>query len=81
MVAGGHRRRIAVSNKEMSRNFVESLVAVLGGNLAYFLLLPSLPQSARHSPQNLDLGLMVDFALCLVALACVRALSRRIFKT
>jgi len=65
----------------VSRNFAESLLAVLSGNLAYFLLLPHLPESVRHSPQSLDLGLMVDFALCVVALGCVRALSRRIFKT
>lgn len=80
MVAGGHRGGIPVSKVGVSRNFVESLVAVLGGNLAYFLLLPRLPESARHAPQSLDLGLMVDFAICIVALGCVRALSRRIFK-
>ena len=65
----------------MSRNFLESLVAVLGGNLAYFLLLPRLPEMARHVPRALDVGLLVDFWFCVVALACVRALSRRIFKT
>jgi hypothetical protein len=65
----------------MSRNFIESLVAVLSGNLAYFLLLPRLPASARHTPPSLDLGLLVDFWFCMVALGCVRALSRRFFKT
>ncbi len=65
----------------MSRNFIESLIAVLIGNAAYFLLLPQLPGSARHDPQHLDLGLLVDFWFCIVALGCVRALSRRIFKT
>ncbi len=65
----------------MSRNFIESLVAVLGGNLAYFLLMPQLPEGVRHAPQSIDLGLLVDFGFCAVALGCVRALSRRIFKT
>ena len=65
----------------MSRNFVESLVAVLAGNLAYFLMLPLLPESVRHIPRSLDPGLILDFAICILALACVRALSRRIFKT
>jgi hypothetical protein len=65
----------------MSRNFMESLVAVLGGNIVYFLLMPRLPEGVRHAPQSIDLGLLVDFGFCAIALACVRALSRRIFKT
>jgi len=60
---------------------MESLVAVLGGNLAYFLLMPKLPESARHAPHAIDFGLLVDFGICIVALGGVRALSRRIFKT
>jgi len=67
--------------KPMSRNFMESLVAVLGGNIVYFLLMPRLPEGARHAPQSIDLGLLVDFGFCAIALGCVRALSRRIFKT
>lgn len=65
----------------MNRNFAESLVAVLGGNLFYFLVMPQLPEPIRHAPQSLDLGLLVDFGICAVALGGVRALSRRIFKT
>jgi hypothetical protein len=64
----------------MSRNFIESLIAVLIGNAAYFLSAPHLPVGARHDPQHLDLGLLVDFWFCIVALGCVRALSRRMFK-
>jgi hypothetical protein len=67
--------------KPMSRNFMESLVAVLGGNIVYFLLMPRLPEGARHTPQSIDLGLLVDFGFCAIVLGCVRALSRRIFKT
>ncbi len=65
----------------MSRNFIESLVAVLGGNLAYFLLMPQLPPEARHAPHSIDLGLLLDFGICILALVGVRALSRRIFRT
>jgi hypothetical protein len=65
----------------MSRNFIESLVAVLGGNLAYFLLMPQLPAGARHAPHSIDLGLLLDFGICILALVAVRALSRRIFRT
>lgn len=64
----------------MNRNFIESLVAVLGGNAVYFLALPRLPAMIRHVPRSLDLGLLVDFSFCIVALGCVRALSRRLFK-
>lgn len=60
---------------------MESLVAVLGGNILYFLVMPRLPEGARHAPQSIDLGLLVDFALCAVLLLCVRAVGRRIFKT
>ena len=62
----------------MTRNFVESLIAVLTGNAVYFLLLPHLPELARHHPQHLDLGLVVDFWLCLALLECIRMLSRHI---
>ena len=65
----------------VSRNFIESLIAVVGGNLVYFLLLPDLPDRARHVPRSLDVGLLVDFWFCVVALGLVRTLSRRIFKT
>ena len=64
----------------MSRNFIESLIAVLGGNAVYFLASPRLPEVIRHAPRALDLGLLVDFSFCFVVLGCVRALSRRLFK-
>jgi hypothetical protein len=42
------------------------LVSVLGGNFLYFgVLYPYLPQAARHRPDALDWGLMVDFWVCL----------------
>jgi hypothetical protein len=48
-------------------NFIHALVAVLVGNAAYFLLGRYLPPKARHVPFQIDLGLVVDFWLCLVA--------------
>jgi hypothetical protein len=53
-------------------NFVQSLIAVVAGNVAYFLLMPHLPPAARHVPQRLDLGVFVDLWLCLVVLGLVR---------
>ena len=53
-------------------NFVQSLLAVLLGNAAYFLLMPSLPPAARHRLYRLDLGLAVDFWFCLVAFGVMK---------
>ena len=51
-------------------NFQRSLAAVLLGNLIYFgLLYPILPVVARHrislQRPEIDLGLVIDFAICL----------------
>lgn len=62
--------------KILKQNFVESLIAVLVGNALYFLLAPALPEAARHNPQHFDLGLAVDFWVCLLVLGCVRMLGR-----
>ena len=55
-------------------NFLHALVAVLAGNAVYFLLLPYLPASARHVTLRMDLGMAVDFWLCLVALGIVKTI-------
>ncbi|HWR16124.1 MAG TPA: hypothetical protein VN577_14955 [Terriglobales bacterium] len=45
--------------------FQRSLAAVLLGNLIYFaLLMPILPPVARHGIYRIDLGLLIDFAIC-----------------
>jgi len=53
-------------------NFVQSLLAVLLGNAAYYILMPSLPQQARHKLFQMDLGLVVDFWFCLVAYGLIK---------
>jgi hypothetical protein len=63
-------------SKAAVTNFVQSLIAVVAGNVAYFLLMPHLPPAARHVPQRLDLGVFVDLWLCLVVLGLVRMLAR-----
>ena len=63
--------RFAVS-KPARVNFVQSLVAVLAGNLVYFLLMPHLPPAARHNPLKFDLGVLVDFWFCVVAFGLIR---------
>ncbi len=49
-----------------SRNFLKSLAAVLLGNAIYFLLMPKLPLRAQHQYNRLDLGLIIDFWICVV---------------
>lgn len=61
-----------VSKPSVLVNFVQSLLAVLLGNAAYFVLMPSLPPVARHKLFQLDLGLVVDFWFCVVAFGLIR---------
>lgn len=56
-------------------NFIHALVAVLAGNAAYFLLLRHLPPRAHHLPFQIDLGLLVDFWLCLVAFGIIKTVA------
>ncbi|MFZ0732218.1 MAG: hypothetical protein WAM79_07840 [Candidatus Sulfotelmatobacter sp.] len=53
-------------------NFLQALLAIILGNVAYFLLVPSLPPIARHRPYRIDLGTLIDFWFCLVAYGLVR---------
>ena len=57
-------------------NFIQSLIAVVAGNVAYFLLMPHLSPPARHLPMRFDLGVVVDFWICLVFLGVIKTLTR-----
>jgi hypothetical protein len=59
-------------------NLAKSFVAVVSGNAIYFLLLmPVLPSAAQHRPTHFDLGLIVDFWVCLACYGVVELISRR----
>jgi hypothetical protein len=58
-------------------NFIHALVAVLAGNAAYFLLVKYLPPQVRHVPFRIDLGLIVDFWLCLVVFGTIKTVAGR----
>ena len=58
-------------------NFMHALAAVLAGNAAYFLSMKYLPLRARHMPFQIDLGLVVDFWLCLVAFGLIKTVASR----
>jgi hypothetical protein len=57
-------------------NFIQALGAVVLGNVAYFLLVPSFPPMARHRPFQFDLGMVIDFWFCLVAFGLIRTARR-----
>ena len=65
-----------VSKPSMLVNFLQALVAIILGNVVYFLLLPSLPEVARHHPRHLDLGMIIDFWFCVVAYGLIRTARR-----
>ena len=59
-------------------NFFQSLAAVLAGNLLYFFLLaPHLPPPSQHGSFRLDLGLVIDFWICLVIYGVIQFFARR----
>jgi hypothetical protein len=62
----------------LTRNFMISLAAVLLGNAIYFLIMPWLPPAAQHRSYRLlpDLGLLIDFWLCLVCYGAIHLLAR-----
>jgi hypothetical protein len=53
-------------------NLLQAFLAVILGNVLYFVLAPSLPYAARHRAFHLDLGMLVDFWFCLVAYGLIR---------
>jgi hypothetical protein len=65
-----------VSKPSVLANFLQALLAIVLGNVVYFLLLPSLPPIARHHPLRIDLGMALDFWFCLVAYGLIRTARR-----
>jgi hypothetical protein len=63
-------------SKPGTMNFLQSLAAVVAGNVVYFLVMPYLPPAARHNPARLDLGVLVDFWFCLVFLGVIKTLTK-----
>lgn len=66
---------MSVSNR-FKVNFLQSLIAVVAGNIVYFLLMPHLPPAARHDPTRLDLGVLIDFWFCLVFLGVIKTVTK-----
>jgi hypothetical protein len=69
-------RRSMVSKPSVALNLLQALLAIILGNVVYFLLIPSLPPVARHRPLHLDLGMVLDFWFCLVVYGLIRTARR-----
>jgi hypothetical protein len=61
-----------VSKASVLINLLQALLAIILGNVVYFVLIPSLPPAARHRPFHVDLGMVLDFWFCLVAYGLIR---------
>jgi hypothetical protein len=58
--------------------WVRALIAVVVGNLLWFLVLqPQFPPALRHRPFAYDLGLLLDFLLCLALYVLLGRVRRR----
>lgn len=57
-------------------NFLQALLAIILGNVVYFALLPTLPLAARHQPFRVDLGMVLDFSMCLVFYGLIRSVRK-----
>ncbi|MGV8039497.1 MAG: hypothetical protein AB2L07_05280 [Thermoanaerobaculaceae bacterium] len=58
--------------------WIRALIAVLVGNALYFVVLtPVLPPDLRHRPYAYDLGLAIDFVICLALYLALGRIRRR----
>ena len=65
-------------NSCVLRRLLKQLIAVVAGNLLYFFVLtPHLPPAGRHRPDHIDLGLLVDFWVCVALYGIVEFIDRK----
>jgi hypothetical protein len=65
-----------VSKPSVLGLLLQALLAIILGNIVYFLLWPSLPLAARHRPFHVDLGMILDFGFCLLIYGIIRSLQK-----
>ncbi len=67
--------------RQLWSRFAKALVAVVAGNAIYFLaVMPHLPLRAQHQPNRIDLGLVIDFWVCLAVWGIVEVVARSVRK-
>lgn len=57
-----------------AKRWIKYLVAIVIGNLIYFVLTPHLPPAARHHPYHADIGLFVDLWFCVAVYGLIELL-------
>jgi hypothetical protein len=57
-------------------NLLQALLAIVLGNIAYFLLAAHLALP-RHRPFQADAGLLIDFFICLTFYGLIRTTAKR----
>lgn len=55
-----------------ARRWAEYLVAILAGNIIYLAIEPQLPTPLRHRMFQIDLGLALDFVICVALYGLIR---------
>ncbi len=55
---------MAISGAHRLHRWAEYLLAILGGNIIYLLLVPHLPMLLQHQIFRVDWGLALDFLIC-----------------
>ena len=70
------KRTLATKKKILGatpRRWLEYLIAILFGNaIYYFSLYPHLPQSLQHQGFQMDLGVLIDFVVCVAIYGLIR---------
>ena len=55
------------------RRWIEYLIAISLGNAIYYLsFLPHMPEPLRHREYHIDLGMLLDFLICLGVYGLIR---------
>ena len=61
-----------ISGVTLARRWAEYLVSVLAGNVVYLFIEPGLPPALRHRLFRIDVGLLIDFLICVGIYGLVR---------
>jgi hypothetical protein len=61
----------------LRRTFKQAIAVVLGNLLYFFVIMPHLPLAGRHHPDRFDLGLIVDFWVCVAMYGVVELVDRK----
>ena len=66
--------RLADAMDPGAKRWIKYLIAIVVGNVVYFLLAPHLPPAAQHRPYRADIGLFVDLWFCVAVYGLIELL-------